>query len=109
MALPLPLMEADLVSIFGSTVLLGFAVTLAVAGLFGAYYGKGKSRSVGFLVALVALLLLGLFASLTWPLLPGVAPIFSPNVVLQSMVAVVAALIGALVAVLLFVATVTKS
>lgn len=102
-------MASELVSIFGSTVLLGFAVTLAVAGLFGAYYGKGKSRSLGFVVALVALLLLGLFAALTWPLLPAVVPVFSPNVVLQSMVAVVAALIGALVAVLLFVTTVTKS
>ena len=102
-------MAADLVSIFGSTVLLGFAVTLAVAGLFGAYYGKGKSRSLGFIVALVALILVGLFASLTWPLLPAIVPIFSPSVVLQSMVAVVAALIGALVAVLLFVATVTRS
>jgi hypothetical protein len=101
--------DPGLGSIFVSTVLAGFAVTLAVAGAFGAYYGKGKSRSLGFLVALVALLLLGLFAALTWPLLPGVAPVFSPNVVLQSMVAVVAALIGALVAVLLFVATVTKS
>ena len=102
-------MDPQIGSIFLSTVLLGFAVTLAVAGLFGAYYGKGKSRSIGFLVALVALLLLGLFAALTWPLLPGIDPIFSPSVVLQSMVAVVAALIGALVAVLLFVATVTKS
>jgi hypothetical protein len=100
---------AALGSIFLSTVLLGFAVTLAVAGAFGAYYGKGKSRSLGFLVALVALLLLGLFAALTWPLVPGIVPVFSGPVVAQSMVAVVAALIGALVAVLLFVATVTRS
>jgi hypothetical protein len=100
---------AALGSIFLSTLLLGFGVTLAIAGAFGAYYGKGKSRSVGFLVALVALLLVGLFAALTWPLVPSIVPVFDPTVVLQSLVAVVAALVGALVAGLLFVAIVTRS
>jgi uncharacterized membrane protein len=95
--------------IFVSTFLAGFAVTLAVAGAFGAYYGKGRSRSVGILVLLVALLLMGLFASLTWDLLPGLAPVFDPDVVAQSLVAVVAALVGALLAVGAFVASVMRS
>jgi hypothetical protein len=99
----------DLGSIFVSTVLLSFAVTLAVAGAFGAYYGKGRSRSIGFLVFLVAVLLLGLFAAMTWDLLPGLMPIFAPTVVAQSLVAVVAALIGALLAVLAFIASVMRS
>jgi hypothetical protein len=102
-------MAADLASIFLSTVLLGFAVTLAVAGVFGAYYGKGKSRTIGFLVALVAVLVFGLFAAWTWPLVPGILPVFDPQVVAQSMVAVVAALIGTILAVLAFVSTVTRS
>jgi uncharacterized membrane protein YoaK (UPF0700 family) len=102
-------MAAQIGSIFVSTVLLSFAVTLAVAGAFGAYYGKGRSRSIGFLVFLIAVLLLGLFASLTWDLLPGFPPVFVPGVVAQSMVAVVAALFGALLAVLAFVATVMRS
>lgn len=100
---------AALGSIFVSTGLLSFAVTLAVAGAFGAYYGKGRSRSIGLLVCLVAVLLLGLFAAMTWDLLPGLAPVFDPGIVAQSMAAVVAALIGALLAVLAFVASVMRS
>lgn len=99
---------AALGSVFLSTVLLSFAVSLAVAGFFGAYYGKGRSRAVGFLLALVALLLLGLSLALTWPIVPGLVPIFNPDTVLQSLVAVVAALIGAIVAGLAFVVAVTK-
>ena len=99
---------AGLVSIFASTVLLSFGVSLAVAGLFGAYYGKGRSRAVGFLLALTALLLLGLSVALTWPIVPGLAPAFDPDVVGQSLVAVVAALIGAVIAGLFFVIAVTK-
>ena len=102
-------MATDLGSIFVSTVLLSFAVTLAVSGAFGAYYGKGRSRSIGFLVLLVAVLLLGLFAAMTWNLLPGVIPVFVPSIVAQSLVAVVAALFGALLAVLAFVASVMRS
>ena len=99
---------AGLFSVFASTVMLSFAVSLAVAGFFGAYYGKGRSRAVGFLIALLALLLLGLSCALTWPIIPGLAPVFSPDVVGQSLVAVVAALIGAIVAGFFFVFTVTK-
>lgn len=102
-------MAADLGSIFVSTVLLSFAVSLAVAGAFGAYYGKGRSRSIGFLVLLVAVLLLGLFAAMTWNLLPGLIPVFNPGIVAQSLVAVVAALIGALLAVLAFISSVMRS
>src|ERR1041385_3458322 len=96
-------------SIFVSTALLSFAVTLAVAGFFGAYFGKGRSRAVGFLLALLALLLLGLALAPTRPLVPGPAPISAPDVVVSSFVAVAAALIGAVGAGLLFVAAVTKS
>ena len=99
---------AGLFSVFASTVLLSFAVSLMVAGFFGAYYGKGRSRAVGFLVALLAMLLLGLSCALTWPILPGFDPVFSPDVVGQSLVAVVAALIGAIVAGFFFVFAVTK-
>jgi MFS family permease len=60
-------------SIFFSTLLLSFAATLLIAGLFGAYFGKGRSRSVGFALALVAVLLIALFCSLTWNLVPRMA------------------------------------
>lgn len=96
-------------SIFLSTLLLSFGLTLIIAGLFGAYYGQGKSRSVGFVLTLVALLLVGLFVALTWPIVPGLAPVFQAWIVAQSMVAVLAATAGSLLAVGLFVAAVMRS
>lgn len=96
-------------TVFLSTLLLGFGFTLFVAGLFGARFGQGKSRSVGFVLSLVALLLIGLFAALTWPLLPGIDPIFNAEAVGQSLVAVLAATVGFLAAVVLFVGSVMRS
>ncbi len=96
-------------SVFLSTILLSFGLSLFVAGLFGAYFGKGKSRSVGFVLAILAVLIVGLFAALTWQLVPGLEPSFNPEVVGQSMVAVVAALLGTVLAAGLFVASIMRS
>ena len=96
-------------SIFLSTLLLGFGFTLFVAGLFGSYFGEGRSRGVGFLLSLVAILILGLFAALTWPLVPGVDPRFDAQIIASSIVAVLAATLGSLFAVGTFVASVMRS
>lgn len=96
-------------SIFISTLLLSFASTMLLAGLFGAYYGKGRSRSIGFSFAIVALLLIALFSILTWPVVPGVDRVFDPAVVAKSMAAVGAAIIGTLVAAGFFVIFITRS
>ncbi|MCA1819429.1 MAG: hypothetical protein ABR562_00835 [Thermoplasmatota archaeon] len=95
--------------VFLSTLLLSFAATLLVAGLFGAYYGKGRSRSMGFALALLALLLIGVFATLTWDLVQGIHPVFSPVAVTQSVLAVAAAMLGSLVALVFFVVAVMRS
>ncbi len=96
-------------TVFLSNVLLSFGLSLFVAGLFGAYFSSGRGRSVGFVLALVALLLVGLFAALTWQLVPGVQPVFDAAIITQSMVAVIAALLGTILAVTVFVGSVMKS
>lgn len=95
--------------VFLATLLASFAFSLLIAGLFGAYFGKGRSRSVGFILSLGALLLLGLFVSLTWPVIPGVDPVFDSDAVGQSFIAVLGALLGSLLAVIGFVAAVMRS
>lgn len=100
---------ASLPAVFASTLLLSFGISLFLAGLFGAYFGKGRSRSVGFVLALVAVLLLGLFAALTWPLVPGLDPVFSATAVGQALIAVVAATTGTFLAVGAFILVVMKS
>ena len=96
-------------SVFLSTLLLSFALTLAVTGVLGAYFGKGKSRSMGWVLCLIAVLLVGLFVALTWQVVPDVAPVFNPGIVAQSMVAVVAATAGSILAFILFIAAVKRS
>jgi hypothetical protein len=96
-------------AVFFSTLLLSFAIGLFLAGLFGAYFGQGRSRSVGFVLTLVAMLLAGLFAALTWPIIPGLAPIFNAQAVGQALTAVVAAMLGSIVAVAVFVLVMMKS
>ncbi len=96
-------------TVFLSTLLLSFAFTLCVAGLFGAYFGEGRSRSTGYLLALFSILLIGLFAALTWPIIPGVEPVFNADAVAQSLVAVLAASVGSLLAIGGFVAAVMRT
>jgi hypothetical protein len=98
-----------LAAVFASTLLLAFGFTLFVAGLFGARFGAGKSRGVGFVLSLVGLLIVAIFAGLTWELIPGVTPMFDPDVIASSLIAVLAATLGSLVAISAFVAAVMKS
>lgn len=96
-------------TVFYSTLLLSFSWTMFLSGIFGAYFGKGKSRSVGFVLSLFSLLLMGLFAALTWPLIPGLEPQFDPDAIGSSVIAVLAATLGAVAAVLAFITSVMKS
>lgn len=96
-------------TVFLSTLLLSFGFSLFIAGLFGAKFGQGRSRGIGILLSLVALLLIGVFAALTWDLVPGFAPIFDAKLVGQSIVAVLAATLGTAIAVVTFVASVMRA
>ncbi len=96
-------------AVFFSTLLLAFGFTLFVAGLFGAKFGQGKSRGVGFVLSLVALLIIALFAGLTWELIPGLSPVFDPDIIASSIVAVLAAMLGSLIAVGAFIMAVMRS
>ncbi len=96
-------------SVFLSTLLLSFGFSLFIAGLFAAKFGQGKSRSVGFVLSLLALLIVGLFVALTWQAVPGITPIFDPDVIAQSLIAVLAATIGSIVALVAFVMSMMRS
>jgi len=96
-------------AVFLSTLLLAFGFTVLLAGLLGAKFGQGRSRGVGFVLALLALLILGIFAVLTWELVPGLEPIFQADIIAQSVVAVLAATLGSLVGVAFFVMAVMRS
>ena len=95
---------------FLTIVVFVFAIVMFVAGLFTAYFGSGKSRKVG-----VGLLAIGLGIGLIWTWLVGFsdvslfAEVPAWDVMMSAIFNIVAALIGALVAVGIFLVAVMKS
>jgi hypothetical protein len=87
-----------------------FAFVMLLAGAFTAYFGNGKSRKIG-----LALLATGLAVGILWAYLVGWSDIelFSNvqawNVVYGAMVNLIAALLGAAVAIGIFLVAVMKS
>ena len=105
-----PLVLSPLVPlVFVTILLLTFAVFLVITGAFTAYFGSGKSRKIGG-----GLLVGGLVVGIVWGL--GVGPLdFIPNnilltsVVIDTLVVLIAAIIGAAAAIGLFLLAIMKS
>jgi uncharacterized membrane protein len=93
---------------FLTVLLLVFGLFLVLAGLFTAYFGSGKSRTIG-----VALLVFGLVVGIAvwaiWHQSWGSGGTGLLAVVEQSVLVIIAALIGALVAVGIFLVAIMKS
>jgi len=95
---------------FLAILLLVFSLFLILAGIFTAYFGSGKSRmvGVGLLVGgLVVVLLVGYTYSVGW--LDGGTKHQLTSLLWESFLVIVAAVIGALVAVGIFLVAIMKS
>ncbi len=93
---------------FLTVLLLTFSLVMILAGAFTAYFGSGKSRMIG-----VVLLVIGLIVGVVWGYLgyadmAGVEGDIS-EVIWVAFVNILAALIGALVAVGAFLLAIIKS
>ena len=95
--------------VFLTILLLTFAVFLVITGAFTAYFGSGKSRKIGG-----GLLVGGLAVGIVWGL--GVGPLdFIPNTVnllsliIDTLIVLIAAIIGAVAAIGLFLLAIMKS
>ncbi len=97
-------------NVFLVVLLLVFSLFLILAGIFTAYFGSGKSRTIG-----VALLVVGLVVGVLTAYLYGIGDFGSksgvtlPNLVFESFLVIVAAVIGALIAVGIFLVAIMKS
>ena len=95
---------------FLTIIVFVFAIVMLVAGVFTAYFGSGKSRKVG-----VALLVVGLIVGAVWAYLVGwsdialFADVAAWDVMRSAIINIVAAVIGALAAVGIFLVAVMKS
>lgn len=95
---------------FLSMLMLVFAVASVIAGIFTAYFGSGKSRAVGAVLIVIGLVISVLFFWFAGILtFLGAAPLNFVGYVLNGVVAVIGAVVGALIALGIFLLAIMKA
>jgi hypothetical protein len=92
---------------FLTVLLLTFGLFMILAGAFTAYFGSGKSRMIG-----VVLLVVGLVVALLWIYLAGFTDTIAVDlggVIWTAFLNIIAAVIGALIAIGVFLLAIMKS
>ncbi len=92
---------------FLTVLLMVFALVMVLAGIFTAYFGSGKSRTIG-----VILLVIGLVVGILWTYLAGMSNVVDiqlGTVVWNAFLYILAALIGILAAVGIFLLAIMKA
>jgi hypothetical protein len=92
---------------FVTILLLIFGLFLILAGIFTAYFGSGKSRTIG-VVLLVVGLIVGFLMGYAYHLLPS-HQLGTVNLIWESFLVIIAAVLGALAAVAIFLVAIMKS
>jgi hypothetical protein len=94
-----------------SMLMLVFAIASVIAGIFTAYFGSGKSKAVGAILILGGILVFILFLWGAGVLQIGAVPdlIDFTGVVINGIVAVAGAILGALIALGIFLLTILKT
>lgn len=96
--------------IFESLLLASFAVVTLGAGLFTAYFGAGKSRRIGFGLVIVGLLGSFLFVAITFEIFPEIARSpWTTTHIAQGLAGVGGAVVGGLLGVALFLASIVRA
>ena len=95
---------------FLTILLLVFALFLILAGIFTAYFGSGKSRTIG-VGLLVGGIVVGILIGYLYHavLYHGNPPVYLTGLIVESLLVIVAAVIGALVAIGIFLVAIMKS
>jgi hypothetical protein len=103
----------ELVNQFLSMMTLVFAIASIIAGIFTAYFGSGKSRAVGGILIVIGLLVFVVFlygAALLSNILGDPTGIFDfQGTIVQGVVAIVGALVGAGIALGIFLLAIMKA
>ena len=93
---------------FLTILLLTFAIFLVITGAFTAYFGSGKSRKIGG-----GLLAGGLVVGILWVVAVGPLNFFGEfaltEVIIQTIIVLIAAIVGAAAAIGLFLLAIMKS
>jgi hypothetical protein len=96
---------------FLSMLMLAFAVASMIAGIFTVYFGSGKSKAVGAILIILGILVFILFLWGAGVLQIGAVPDLMDfaGVIINGIVAVAGALVGALIALGIFLLTILKT
>ncbi|MBM4249272.1 MAG: hypothetical protein FJ149_07535 [Euryarchaeota archaeon] len=103
--------DINLLDMFLSILVLAFGIFSIAAGSFTAYFGTGRSRSIGgalILLGIIAFIILLWFAGLFGASVSRPLP-WDQGMILAGFVAVIGALVGALVALAIFLVAIMKS
>jgi len=93
-----------------SMIMLTFSVATIIAGIFTAYFGSGKSRIVGSVLIIFGLVVGVVFLWFAGNLsFLGTAPYSFGFIILESIIAVIGAIIGALIALGIFLLAIMKA
>jgi len=102
-----------MLSYFLSMLMLVFAVASIIAGIFTAYFGSGKSRAVGAILIIIGLIVFVLFlwgAGLLTSFMGAPPAIMNfVGVITKGIVAVIGAVVGALIALGIFLMAIMKA
>ena len=102
-------MNWDIMS-FLTILIFVFAIVLMIAGVFSAYFGSGKSRTYGIIMLIVGLVVLVVWAYLVgWSDIALFNEVQTLDIKIDALISFLAILLGALVAVGIFLVTVLKS
>lgn len=99
----------ELIDVFWAILTFSFGLFTLFSGLFTAYFGAGKSRAIGFVLGLIGVAGLLLFAGWTWPLVGLLPTIFDPATVKIGLTSVLAAAVGAFGALVVFLISIMKA
>jgi hypothetical protein len=89
--------------------IFAFGMGTLASGLFTAYFGAGKSRTIGFTLSVIGVIVLAFFAALTWPIVNGVPTLFLSEDVLQGLVGLIGAVVGGILALVVFLGSIMKA
>jgi len=101
-----------MLSIFLSMLTLVFAIASIIAGFFTAYFGSGKSRAVGAILIIIGLLVFVIFfwgAGWLSQFMGRPTGALCFTEIWESIVAIVGAIIGALIALGIFLLAIMKA
>ena len=109
-------MEVNYIAQFLSMLTLVFAIASIIAGIFTAYFGSGRSRAVGgilivigFLVFVIFMYGAGWLTTLVGIEMPAIKELVFQNHILQGIVAILGAIVGAGIALGIFLLAIMKA